>query len=120
MVFRSKKRVVEYDDVVNKQREIIYKRRRKILEESGGPELSKKSWDRIENEIESLVAARSAGGYNEAEISQMVREFSVIIPFDDASQKRLEEKLKSLGDEESMANHLIDVAKNVYQNVKIN
>ena len=118
MVFRSKKRVVEYDDVVNKQREIIYKRRRKILEESGGPELSKKSWDRIENEIESLVAARSAGGYNEAEISQMVREFSVIIPFDDASQKRLEEKLKSLGDEESMANHLIDVAKNVYQKRK--
>ena len=116
--FDQRKRVVEYDDVVNKQREIIYKRRRKILEEAGGPELDEKSWRRIEKEIEFLVAARSGGGYNETEISQMVREFSVIIPFDDASQKRLEEKLKSLGDEESMAGHLIEVAKNVYQKRK--
>ena len=116
--FDQRKRVVEYDDVVNKQREIIYKRRRKILEETGGPEFDEKSWKRIEKEIEFLVAARSAGGYNEVEISQMVREFSVIIPFDDASQKRLEEKLRNLGDEESMANHLIEVAKNVYQKRK--
>ena len=43
LVFDQRKRVVEYDDVVNKQREIIYKRRRKILEESGGPELSKRA-----------------------------------------------------------------------------
>src|SRR4030095_14799768 len=33
--FDIRKRVLEYDDVVNKQREVIYKQRREVLEKDG-------------------------------------------------------------------------------------
>ncbi len=50
--FDIRKHVVQYDDVMNKQREIIYKRRRKILEEGDIHEEFLK-W--INEEVESLA-----------------------------------------------------------------
>lgn len=113
--FDQRKRVVEYDDVVNKQREIIYGRRRKILESGEGEELKQKTQERIKEEIRMLVAARAADGYTEIETDQIVREFAAIIPFDDASQKNLEQKLKSLETSDAMTGHLLDISKQVYQ-----
>ena len=50
--FDIRKHVLEYDDVVNKQREIIYAQRRKILSE---PTMKPTVLDMIEEELASLV-----------------------------------------------------------------
>lgn len=50
--FDVRKHVVQYDDVMNKQREIIYKRRRNILKQ-GDIHLDVLKW--IENEVEILA-----------------------------------------------------------------
>jgi preprotein translocase subunit SecA len=56
--FDIRKHVVEYDDVMNKQREVIYADRRKVLaEENLRPMIE----DWIREEIESLIASHVAG-----------------------------------------------------------
>lgn len=73
--FDSRKHLLDYDDVMNKQREIIYAMRRKVLGSSDQePGLKQDILDKIDKEIEMITT---------------VEEFATIIPFDPASQERL-------------------------------
>jgi len=92
--FDIRKHLVEYDDVLNKQREIIYKRRRRILEASSDSKetfLKDEIMEKIENAILSLVNINSQefleNGKSQEEA--IVEDFTTIIPFDDASKKQL-------------------------------
>ncbi len=60
--FDMRKHLLEYDDVINKQREVIYGQRRKILESSN---LRPLVLDMLHDEIASLVATFAAGNYKE-------------------------------------------------------
>jgi preprotein translocase subunit SecA len=51
--FDTRKHVLEYDDVMNKQRTVIYKKRRELLDKSA--ELSGRIQEMIENEIRDVV-----------------------------------------------------------------
>lgn len=53
--FDMRKHLVEYDDVVNKQREIIYSERRKIL---GGSDLKANILSMVREELQDIVASR--------------------------------------------------------------
>ncbi|HEX9664840.1 MAG TPA: SEC-C metal-binding domain-containing protein, partial [Patescibacteria group bacterium] len=54
--FDIRKHVVEYDDVLNKHREVIYKKRREILElEQSGLSVKDKILEMVKNEIEQVV-----------------------------------------------------------------
>ena len=52
--FDMRKHLVEYDDVVNKHRELIYEERKKIL---SGADLKANILSMVENEIKGMVAA---------------------------------------------------------------
>jgi preprotein translocase subunit SecA len=56
--FLIRKRVLEYDDVMNEQRRVVYKYRREILE---GRDMSEIARDEIEGVIERLVEVYTAG-----------------------------------------------------------
>src|SRR5262249_8393599 len=56
--FLIRKRVLEYDDVMNEQRRGIYKYRREILE---GRDISETARDEIEGVVERLVDEYTAG-----------------------------------------------------------
>ncbi|HET8815385.1 MAG TPA: preprotein translocase subunit SecA [Solirubrobacterales bacterium] len=56
--FLIRKRVLEYDDVMNEQRRVIYKYRREILE---GRDMSEIARDEVEGVIERLVDEYTAG-----------------------------------------------------------
>jgi len=81
--FDSRKHLVEYDDVLNKQREIIYKKRRQVLENEN---LKEKMLAILQTQAEILVAGQT-------EPKELIKELVQIIPFDPASQKRLETQL---------------------------
>ncbi len=55
--FDIRKHVLEYDDVVNKQREVIYNQRRRILRENMKPTILRM----VEEELERLVNSFAAG-----------------------------------------------------------
>jgi preprotein translocase subunit SecA len=75
--FDIRKHLVDYDDVVNKHREVIYAERRKILE---GADLKANILSMIRDEIEKTVAARYGHDSAEADFAGLIEELSTILP----------------------------------------
>jgi len=115
--FDQRKRVVEYDDVMNKQREIIYQKRRAVLEDSENPD-STKMKDRVlemlEGEVETIVIARSGEGFSSEENSAIVMEFLGIIPFDKGSQEKILEQVSGAATPEAKTDLLKNIVRTTF------
>ncbi len=120
--FDIRKHLVEYDDVINKHREAIYKRRREILE------LAEKSdiiLEMVENEIEQVASFHTAGDnvkeWNLKEIYQVV---STIFPVEEKLKSDLAElsgasKLDKVKARTAIIEHLTNLAGNIYDKIKL-
>jgi preprotein translocase subunit SecA len=125
--FDQRKRLVEFDDVMNKQREVIYKRRRRILEQAAilakesekekgkSHTLKNEIVDHIENEVTNLVMVRAPQNFTADEYDAIVKEFTKIIPFDDKSQIELRKTISSLTSPEEITSRLMDIVHNTYK-----
>jgi preprotein translocase subunit SecA len=117
--FDQRKRVVEYDDVMNKQREIIYKRRYKVLKEADQDEeespLKDKIIKYIDAEIEHNVLSRSADGFSDEEADAIVKEYLSIIPFDKTSQAKIRANILKANESEQIIEELKNIAIKTYQ-----
>jgi len=90
--FDQRKHLVEYDDVMNKQRQIFYKRRLNLL--SGGTEVTSVQIDQaLEKEAEYLSGIYAASGINKTEADQIIKEFQLVLPLDPRSADIVEESL---------------------------
>ncbi|OGI31822.1 MAG: preprotein translocase subunit SecA [Candidatus Moranbacteria bacterium RIFOXYA12_FULL_35_19] len=113
--FDIRKHVLEYDDVMNKQREVIYKKRKEIL---GAPDLKNEMLGYISQEMENLVSFYSAEEekFQTHEIYEGVKN---IIPAEKAVEKKLEEiknnNAKNSAEKISaMTEYLIGLVKEAY------
>lgn len=136
--FDQRKRLVEFDDVMNKQREIIYRRRRRLLEaataaaapselsddqlattmlDEQGQTVTLKNqiMDYISAEVTSAVALRAPESFSQEEYEAIVKEFARIIPFDETSQRRLAEKIAKLEDPSDISAELMEVVSRTYE-----
>ncbi|KKQ79313.1 MAG: Protein translocase subunit SecA, partial [Parcubacteria group bacterium GW2011_GWC2_38_7] len=99
--FDVRKHLVEYDDIINKQREIIYRRRREILESvKENPEHVKKQiLEMIEEEIEQVVffhtSSHDQSVWDMKEISEVVK---TIFPFNETDVATLSSIEELAGD----------------------
>jgi preprotein translocase subunit SecA len=80
--FDIRKHLVEYDDVVNKHREVIYEERKKIL---SGADLKANIISMVQDEIQSLVAKHLSNVTNEPKEKQsnlagLLEDVSTILP----------------------------------------
>ena len=113
--FDMRKRVVEYDDVMNKHRSVIYQLRDRILGEATSEMgLTPRIKELISTELELLVNSRITEGLSVKEIDMIVKEFVSIIPFDDGSQKQLLKELGKTKDSGLIIKSLQDIANNTY------
>ncbi len=132
--FDQRQRLVEFDDVMNKQREIIYKKRRKFLDLS-----SRDLAETAENEAKQASETLSGEilGYLDENIQTNVRaafgqveesgDFSLahqqildsllkIIPFDADSQAGLKKRLNAIGgDQEKIIEEMQLVIRKTYE-----
>src|SRR6185295_5764203 len=69
--FDLRKHVVEYDDVMNKQREIVYADRRAVLDEEA---LREKVMDWVDKEIEDLVFQFFGGKRDDVDTDMFMQE----------------------------------------------
>jgi preprotein translocase subunit SecA len=124
--FDLRKHILEYDDVMNRHREAIYKKRREILEVAqvdinnvyAKPGETKRETTRkmileiVEKEIKKIVEfhcfARDPKEWNLEEISE---EMKTVLPVGD----EVHLKLKEFGNPEEMINYLSNLAKLVYE-----
>ncbi len=129
--FDIRKHLVEYDDVINKHREVIYRKRREILdlsllsENPDKPEtnhLRKKIFELIENEIEQVVSFHTSSedehSWNLDEIYEVI---DTIFPVKLEDRVRLEDIREKAGDQlrdaEARTNiiqYLVSLANNAY------
>lgn len=116
--FDIRKHLVDYDDVLNKQREIIYKRRRNILETKDS--LEKLALEKIDDSISSIVGVQMAQMENSEKPvdDRIVNEFVMIIPFDDISKQQLVKQLEIAGGLDQKINFLKNIAHDIYSQRK--
>ncbi|OGE77546.1 preprotein translocase subunit SecA [Candidatus Daviesbacteria bacterium RIFCSPLOWO2_02_FULL_41_8] len=121
--FDIRKHTVEYDDVMNQQRKIIYEVRKKVLETASPVipirQLAEKNLslkdeilEKITREISNLITIYSEEGINAGKI---IEEFATIIPIDENSRKEIESKIAASNNPEEISKFLTDLAVNFYE-----
>lgn len=111
--FDQRKRLVEFDDVMNKQREVIYTLRRNILE--GQKDIHTYILEKLDQAIEAFVSMRAPENFTDEEFRAIIKEFVTIIPFDDNSQRELTGQIAKLKDTESIISFLSNIAHQTYE-----
>jgi preprotein translocase subunit SecA len=114
--FDMRKNLVEFDDVTNQQREIIYKLRQRVLESQ---DLEEEVLEKLRHQVDKIllvswpVDSPPAGGKPDYE--KVIVNLLEIVPFDDASKKRIKKQLERLTDKEKIREFLVKVLEDVYK-----
>ncbi len=110
--FDSRKHLVEYDDVLNKHREIIYRLRRKVLE---GESQKERIIEALKKEIDQIVTVSSLET-GSPDISKIITELVSIIPFDPRSQQDLTKQLEQDPRQDGLKSLLETLVRDTYEN----
>src|SRR5467141_724913 len=109
MHFDARKHVVEYDDVMNKQRQIVYEERRKVLE---GADTRSNILTYVHDVIEKGIDAHCESRHFENwDIEGLVRYLSAYLPIEPGSQVPEEVLVKG---REALSEHLQAAATEAY------
>ncbi|MFC2004220.1 preprotein translocase subunit SecA [Chloroflexota bacterium] len=101
--FDIRKYLVDYDDVINQQREIIYGERRKIL---SGADLKLNILSMVKEEVQSVVNARIGDEYGEGrDMDGLIAEVSTIFPLPPELNASALSSLKPKQIEEKLTEH---------------
>jgi preprotein translocase subunit SecA len=114
--FDIRKSLVDYDDVMNKQRQIIYGLRDKILEQarSDPSGLKETILGKLKTEVSSLVEVQTSE-HGEVDHDKLMKELITVIPFDDTSQKTLAGQISGQKDADKIKETLSTLAVQVYE-----
>ena len=107
--FDTRKHVLEYDDVMNKQRETIYRKRREILESAS---LREQVLEVIANEITKIVKFHAPGEYQDDwNLEEMHENIKSIFPLpNEARQTTADAQTK-----DDLIDYLVGLAKQAYE-----
>ena len=114
--FDIRKHVLEYDDVMNKQREVIYRKRRKILEIASA---RNDIFQYISEELEMIISSRCKEGDCPWDIKTIMSDISGIFPLADADERQLQiigsdKSIDNATQVSKMLDYLMGKAKQVY------
>ncbi|MDD3679592.1 MAG: preprotein translocase subunit SecA [Candidatus Shapirobacteria bacterium] len=121
--FDARRRLVEYDDVMNKQREIVYQVRDRVLawaDQEDFVSLKNNLLTRIDQEINALVEANFVSNSDmeakETNYQAIIKEFAEILPLDNNSWPKLETKLRGKS-RSDLEKHLKNLVENLYRDL---
>ncbi|MBD3359957.1 MAG: preprotein translocase subunit SecA [Candidatus Buchananbacteria bacterium] len=128
--FDIRKHLVEYDDVINKHREVIYNKRQEVLEIAENFKtdvvLRDRIFEMIEAEIEQVVLFHTSDdNENQWNIQEIYEVATTIFPIAEKDKIELQEIRKTAGDKAEDAasrtkiiNYLIDLAHQAYDQLE--
>ncbi|HET7098688.1 MAG TPA: preprotein translocase subunit SecA [Patescibacteria group bacterium] len=111
--FDTRKRLVEFDDVANQQREIVYGLRRRILDSN---DVKEEVTEKLKHQIEKLLLISTSELDNNIDYERLAVGLADIIPFDDESIKNIKSQLSALKSKDEIQNFLESVLMDVYGN----
>ena len=107
--FDLRKHLVEYDDVVNKHRELIYAERRKIL---SGADLKANIMDMVQEELHGIVDANSRNEYEGGvDLNKVIAAANIMIPVPPDFNAEALTKLKA----KQVTEKLVETAEKLYE-----
>ena len=110
--FDIRKRLVEFDDVANQQRDIIYKLRRRILESDN---VKEEVLEKLRGRIERILLSAWPVDDPSPDYEKTLVSFLDMVPFDDASIKRVKGQLNSLKTKEEIKEFLGNILNDVHK-----
>lgn len=110
--FDIRKRLVEFDDVSNQQREIVYKLRKRILESK---DVKGEIQEKLLEQIKKLVVMNKSEIGEGYDYERMAVGFAEIIPFDDISLRKIKSQLEGLKNDGEIEEFLTNVLSDVYK-----
>lgn len=112
--FDARKHTVEYDDVMNQQREIIYGVRKQVFQTAtkGGQTLKEQILEKVERELLSIATICTEEG---VDAKKIVEEFATVVPLDPASQKNIEKEVAGKSSAQQISRFLFGLAKSWYE-----
>lgn len=109
--FDTRKHVLEYDDVMNKQREVIYKRRREAL--SKDVDSKTEVLNLIDIEIRDVVASHFLA---ENDVKELTETLNSIFPITQEDVDKIKELAAQAGNAEfAITDHVLDLAHKRYE-----
>jgi len=118
--FDQRKRVVEYDDVMNRHREVIYKRRYKALAKTEDyAEIEEAVLRAIEHESRHLAGVHASGQPHEWNLEQLTREVSGIVGLRPEQNQQLHDLLGSLQSDAAVEDRLKMLFTEAYEQKKV-
>ena len=109
--FDARKNLVEYDNVINQQREIIYKQRQEVLESK---KLKDEILDKLMQQVDKIILLSQKADTNELDNEKVVVNLLEIVPFDDNSIARIKGEIDKLEGSEKVKEFLVKVVDDVY------
>ena len=112
--FDARKNLVEYDDVINKQRTIVYDLRDKTLRNhKDNPQLNQDNlFKYIEKQINSIIQINTSFETQKVDFDKVILEFAEILPLPSIARNKI---LKDLKKSENPNKFLIDLLKDQWQ-----
>ncbi len=109
--FDMRKRLVDYDDVANQQREIIYKLRRRILDSEN---LKQEVLEKLEHQVEKIILFSWPEMEEKPDYDKVLVGLMEMIPFDEISKEAVKGQLMKVPDKEKMHEFLVKVIRDVH------
>ncbi len=110
--FDIRKRLVEFDDVANQQREIIYNLRKRILESN---DVKDEVQEKLKHQIEKTILYSTSVENDKPDYEQMAVALADIIPFDDTSLRNIKNQISNIKNTEEIQEFLEQVFNDVYE-----
>lgn len=111
--FEIRKNTVEYDDVLNKQREIIYTTRKNIFE--GKKDIGELVTEKVREEIGRIVSFNLDTVMDGNGFKNIIEGFVNIVPFDDHSKTHLAQQVENLQTHVAIVEFLERIAKEIHE-----
>lgn len=109
--FDARKNVVEYDDVANQQRDIVYKLRRRILESEN---VRDEIVEKLFHQVDKILLYSTSAENDKVDDEKLIVGMLEIVPFDEVSKDRVKEQIKKIKDVEKLKAFLRKVIEDVH------
>ncbi len=112
--FDARKNLVEYDDVINKQRQIVYKLRDQVLyHQKFSPDKNQEVvFKYLSNQINNLININTSYDSGKADIDKAILEFMEILPINSSDKSQLKKDLEKSSNSSEL---LTDLLKKQWQ-----
>ncbi|HSI20206.1 MAG TPA: preprotein translocase subunit SecA [Verrucomicrobiae bacterium] len=92
--FDMRKRLIQFDDVLTRHREVIYKRRRKALDNAKDvSDIEETLKEALQHEARHITGLHASGGSGEWNLEQLTRDVGALIGMDDAARAAFVDEL---------------------------